>query len=103
MKRLIFVALSASVLSGCTGTHIKPPPVCDGKHRRPANLYGSILPSLPVPMPQSQSQGQGQSMVAPSAAPEADGGQPMPGPGAANVPPSAHTSARDIALSYNRC
>jgi hypothetical protein len=47
MKRLIFVALSAPVLSGCTGTHIKPPPVCDGKHRRPANLYGSILPSLP--------------------------------------------------------
>jgi hypothetical protein len=41
MKRLTIVALGA-LASGCTGTHIKPAPVCDGKHRRPANLYGTI-------------------------------------------------------------
>jgi len=64
MKRLTIVALGAVALSGCTGTHIKPPSVCDGKHRRPANLYGTILPSLPVPLPASQ-QGVGRSMVAP--------------------------------------
>jgi hypothetical protein len=58
-----FRGVERAVLSGCTGTHIKPPPVCDGKHRRPANLYGSILPSLPVPVPPSQSSGQ--SLVAP--------------------------------------
>lgn len=112
MKRLIFVALGTAVLSGCTGTHIKPPPVCDGKHRRPANLYGTILPSLPVPLPQSQAQseGQGQSMVAPPAveppapAPENGGPPAAPDPGGANAPPSApHTSARDIARSYTRC
>jgi hypothetical protein len=64
MKRLIFVALSALLLTGCTGTHMSPP-VCDGKHRRPANLYGSILPSLPVPVPPSQSSGQ--TLVTPPA------------------------------------
>ena len=64
MKRLTIVALGAVALSGCTGTRIKPVFVCDGKHRRPANLYGTILPSLPVPLPASQ-QGTGQSMVAP--------------------------------------
>lgn len=113
MKRLIFVALGMAVLSGCTGTHIKPPPVCDGKHRRPANLYGTILPSLPVPLPQSQAQskGQGQSMLAPppageppAPAPENGGPPAAPDPGGANAPPSApHTSARDIARSYTRC
>jgi hypothetical protein len=64
MKRLTIVALGAVAVSGCTGTHIRPPSVCDGKHRRPANLYGTILPSLPVPLPASQ-QGVGRSMVAP--------------------------------------
>lgn len=64
MKRLTIVAFGVVALSGCTGTHIKPVSVCDGKHRRPANLYGTILPSLPVPLPASQ-QGAGQSMVAP--------------------------------------
>lgn len=109
MKRLIFVALSASVLSGCTGTHIKPPPVCDGKHRRPANVYGSILPSLPVPVPPSQSGGQ--SLVtppagdppadAPATAPAAKGGHKH---GAMNTPrPAPRTSMRDIALSYSQC
>jgi len=113
MKRLIFVALGTLVLSGCTGTHIKPPPVCDGKHRRPANLYGTILPSLPVPRPLSQDQGaaRGQSMVAappsgepPAPAPQSEAPLPPPGQDAPGAKPSApHTSERDIALSYNRC
>ena len=51
MKRLTIVAIGAVALSSCTGTHIKPVAVCDGKHRRPVNLYGTILPSLPVPPP----------------------------------------------------
>ena len=133
MKRLTIVALGAVALSGCTGTHIKPVSVCDGKHRRPANLYGSILPSLPVPLPPSQ-QGAGQSMVAPpsgatspapapapapdpvlmrdeapapppstSPAPGATPAAPM-GPGAMNVPRSApRTSERGVALTYFNC
>lgn len=105
MKRLIFVALSALLLTGCTGTHIKSPPVCDGKHRRPANLYGSILPSLPVPVPPSQSSGQ--TLVTPPA--------DDPPVAARTTAPSAkkgamktrrtapRTSLRDVALSYSQC
>lgn len=122
MKRLTFVALGAFALSGCTGTHIKPAAVCDGKHRRPANLYGSILPTLPVPLPASQRGGQ--SMVAPPSAAEpsgAPGPGPLPapppppptdrggtaeppGPGAMNTPATApRTSQRNAPLSYYSC
>ncbi len=85
MKRLTIVSLGALALSGCTGTHIKPPAVCDGKHRRPANLYGSILPSLPVPVPASQ-QGVGQSMVAPPMGAPARLRPPAPAPAPAPLP-----------------
>lgn len=37
---MIGVALA---LGGCTTTSGDKPAVCDGKHRRPANLYGSVL------------------------------------------------------------
>jgi len=79
MKRLTIVALGVVALSGCTGTHIKPVAVCDGKHRRPANLYGTILPSLPVPLPASQ-QGAGQSMVAPPSGAASPAPVPAPSP-----------------------
>jgi len=115
MKRLTIVALSAIALSGCAGSHIKPAAVCDGKHRRPANLYGTILPSLPVPLPASQ-QGAGQSMVVPStgtpgpapappSAPDRSGASQAPiGPGALNTSPSApRLSQRDRARSYSSC
>ena len=117
MKRLTIVAIGALALGGCTGTRIKPVSVCDGKHRRPANLYGSILPSLPVPLPASQ-QGAGQSMVAPPsrepapvplpapAPPPGTGGAPAGriGPGAMNIPRSApRTSERDVAPTYSSC
>ena len=124
MTRLTIVALGALALSGCTGTHIKPPAVCDGKHRRFANLYGSILPTLPVPLPASQSGGQ--SMVAPTSGALEPGPAPGPGPlpppspaptpkagsapasrpepGAMIFPRSApRTSRRDAALSYFSC
>ena len=121
MRRLTIAAIAVLALGGCTGAHIKKPAVCDGKHRRPANLYGSILPTLPVPVPASQA---GQSMVAPG---------PGPGPGALPAPPvapptapptvpdagtaptppqtgavitpssSPRTSRRDFALSYLPC
>lgn len=128
MKRLTIMALGALALSGCTGTHISKPAVCDGKHRRPANLYGSILPTLPVPLPASQQQG-GQSVVEPGPVPE-PGALPAPPqapalppaptpaspPGAGDTPdlppasmapgaapPAPKTSQRDIALSYFSC
>ncbi|WP_380784453.1 hypothetical protein [Sphingomonas sp. R86520] len=119
MKRLTIVAIGALALGGCTGTRIKPVSVCDGKHRRPANLYGSILPSLPVPLPASQ-QGAGQSMVAPPSREPAPMPLPAPapaptpgavgapaapiGPGAMNIPRSApRMSEQDVAPTYSSC
>lgn len=124
MRSLIIVALGALALSGCTGTHIKAPAVCDGKHRRPANIYGSVLPTLPVPLPPSQASGQSvvnpQSDGAEPAAapappapppragsdqPAGAGGQPgKPSDGVDNsVPPQPKTSQRDLARSYFSC
>ena len=121
MRRVTIAAIGALALGGCTGAHIKKPAVCDGKHRRPANLYGSILPTLPVPVPAPQA---GQSMVAPGpgpgpgalpAPPAAPPAAQVPVPdagttptppqiGAVTTPPSApHTSRRDVALSYLPC
>lgn len=116
MNRLTIVVIGVAALSGCTGTRIKPVSVCDGKHRRPANLYGSILPSLPVPLPASQ-RGTGQSMVAPPSGEPAPVPLPAPvptpgargapapiGPGAMNIPRSApRTSERNVALTYSSC
>ena len=41
-------------LGGCASLGKEKAPVCDGKHRRPANLYGSVLdpaapPAAPAP------------------------------------------------------
>ncbi len=116
MKRLTIVALGALALGGCAGSKFKPAAVCDGKHRRPANLYGTILPSLPVPLPASQ-QGTGQSMVAPPSRSADPAPVPVPvpapgdsateapiGPGAMNTQrPAPRLSRRDPALSYTSC
>ena len=118
MRRMTIVALGALALSACTGAHIKAPAVCDGKHRRPANLYGSVLPTLPIPLPASQPGGQ--SMVIPGPAP---GPGPLPPPPAeapatipsagspptrtpspeASAPPAPRTSQRDVAPAYLSC
>lgn len=91
MKRLTIVALGALALGGCTGAHIKQPSVCDGKHRRPANLYGSVLPTLPVPLPASQARDQ--SLVAPG-----PGGGPatLSPPPAPPVPDALEPSAPSV-------
>jgi hypothetical protein len=44
------IALVASVilaLAGCAHSPDGKPAVCDGRHRRPANPYGSVLPIFP--------------------------------------------------------
>lgn len=43
MSRLLLSACLALAVAGCSTTKADKPPVCDGKHRRPANLYGSVL------------------------------------------------------------
>jgi len=120
MRRLTVMALGVLALSGCTGTHIKAPAVCDGKHRRPANLYGSILPTLPVPLPASQGGGQSSAMPglgpaplppppapAPQSAPTRNTGDAPGDPPAkegADAPSTApHTSQRSDPQSYFSC
>ncbi|MET0376847.1 MAG: hypothetical protein ABW128_21655 [Rhizorhabdus sp.] len=121
MKTLTMVAFGSLALAGCAGTRISKPVVCDGKHRRPANLYGTILPTLPVPLPASQ--GGNPSMAAPGRAPAPDVVQtpssvPLPSPsldnpgsGSAVVPapsmdrrsiqPAPQTSQVESELSYS--
>lgn len=115
MKRLTIVALGAVALSGCAGNRVAPAAVCDGKHRRPANLYGTILPSLPVPLPASQ-QGGGLSMVVPQQGAAARVPTPSSASDAGNTPPtptepgataqprlSPRLSQWDRRLSYSSC
>ena len=62
MQRTLILLTVLLALGGCA-THSEPKPaICDGKHRRPANPYGTVLPSVTG------------KEVAPSAAP------PTPGP-----------------------
>ncbi len=111
MKALIFTALGALALSGCTGSHIKPPAVCDGKHRRPANMYGTIMPNLPVPLPPSQSGGW---PATPASSPSSDTPIPPEAQEAAAAASAAAQAAkpaptlsprdtREIELSYLPC
>ncbi|QDK36031.1 hypothetical protein [Sphingomonas sp. IC081] len=107
MKALIFTALGALALSGCTGSHIKPPAVCDGKHRRPANMYGTIMPNLPVPLPPSQTAGW---PATPASSPSSD--TPIPpeaqeaaaaASAAKSAPDLSPRDKREIELSYLPC
>ncbi len=52
-SRVVSIALAVQALSACATFRTADPPVCDGRHRRPANPYGSILspaaPYAPAP------------------------------------------------------
>lgn len=116
MIRLTIAALGALALTGCAGARIAKPAVCDGKNRRPANLYGSVLPSLPVPLPASQSGGQSMVVPGPVPGPSALPAPPAtPTPGVESAPaspatgpattpsPAPRTSQRTVAPSYRSC
>ncbi len=49
MRFAILVVSAAVVLGGCSTLANEKAPVCDGRHRRPANLYGSVLNPAPSP------------------------------------------------------
>ena len=58
--RFMTLILGASIaLGGCSTLANDKAPVCDGKHRRPANLYGSVLnpakPPAAAPSPVASS------------------------------------------------
>jgi len=47
MRRTLILFTVLLALGGCATQSEPKPAVCDGKHRRPANPYGSVLPSVP--------------------------------------------------------
>lgn len=48
MMRAAVCLIATLALSGCASLGKTKAPVCNGEHRRPANLYGSVLdPSAP--------------------------------------------------------
>jgi len=48
MRSLLLLLMMSVALAGCSTLQKEKAPVCDGKHRRPANLYGSVLdPAAP--------------------------------------------------------
>lgn len=52
MRSMILIFAAVVTLGGCSSFRGTEPPVCDGRHRRPANLYGSILnPTTPPATP----------------------------------------------------
>ena len=49
--RIPILILGATVALGACSTFASPDaPICDGRHRRPANLYGSVLDPVPPPL-----------------------------------------------------
>lgn len=55
MLRFAVVLAMAASVAGCAVARPvpEPLPVCDGRHRRPANPYGSVLSTAASPSPGS--------------------------------------------------
>lgn len=91
----LLAAVAPMATFGASGP--KKLPICNGKHLRDANLYGSVLPGSPVP-----------AVVAPPAPPPvpqvkppADGSPPPPVPAAAPAPDKV--SSRADTPTYRSC
>lgn len=83
--------LALAAVAGCTTTKEAKVAVCDGKHRRPANLYGSVLPDAPLETP-------GGAAAPPmTAAPPAKAGAPPTGAAAGQTPSPEALSTLDPA------
>lgn len=71
LPRLALIAVAVQAVTACASFTDTDAPVCDGRHRRPANPYGSILTPQIVPT----------GNVSPQAEPNA----PAPAPPASNT------------------
>lgn len=87
-------ALLPALANGASGP--KKLPVCNGKHMREVNIYGSVLPGSPLP-----------AIVAPPAPPPVpqikqpvDAGTPPP---PVPAPPPEKTSARATPGTFGSC
>lgn len=49
LPRLLMLAAAVASLTGCASLGGDDAPVCDGRHRRPANPHGSTLIAAPAP------------------------------------------------------
>jgi len=49
IRSMVLILGAALALCGCATSAADKPAVCDGKHRRPANLYGSVLDPASAP------------------------------------------------------
>lgn len=49
LPRLLMLAAAGTLLTGCASLGGDDAPVCDGRHRRPANPHGSTLVPAPAP------------------------------------------------------
>jgi tRNA A37 threonylcarbamoyladenosine synthetase subunit TsaC/SUA5/YrdC len=76
-----------TLLIGCASTQSPKVAVCDGKHRRPANPYGTVLPSV-------QLAGQGAATTPPAIKPLT--GSTAPGPLSAIDPRSLLPCGRSV-------
>jgi hypothetical protein len=47
-------AAACLILAACASAPPAPPKTCDGRHRRPANPYGSVLQAPPAPLADAQ-------------------------------------------------
>lgn len=91
----IGMVIAAVPIAAQAASGPKKLPVCDGKHLRDANVYGSVLPGSPIP-----------AIVAPPAVPPVptiekprDGPPPPPVP----APPNDKISARAEPADYGSC
>ncbi len=50
MRFMVLTLVAVVALGGCSTFRTTEPPVCDGRNRRPANLYGSVLDPAPPPV-----------------------------------------------------
>lgn len=46
-KTILFAIIPAVTLGGCASAATSKVAVCDGKHRRPVNIHGSVLGEVP--------------------------------------------------------
>lgn len=82
MRSMILIFAAVVTLGGCSTFRTTEPPVCDGHHRRPANLYGSVLnptapPVAPEPedeTPEVDTPAEDQAPVMPASASASQGG-----------------------------
>lgn len=78
MRIPVLTVAAALALAGCSSTGSGKLAVCDGKHLRPANPYGTVL------------------------APAAEGGKPAPSAGAGEAKPKT-LSSLGLSESFGSC